>query len=533
MPITALQTRLPELELTQPLRPCCRTVLTPDALDFVAALVAEFTPELRDLLDARDVRQARFDAGAMPGFDPTTRSIRHRDWQVAPIPQEVQDRRTEITGPTSRKMVINALNSSAQVFMADFEDSTSPTWFNVVRGQLNLRDAVHRTIEFTNDNGKHYQLKEDPAVLMVRPRGLHLPERHLRFEGRPIPAALMDFGLFLFHNHAELKRRGSRPYFYLPKLEHGSEAAWWARVIDRAEQMLGIEKGTVRVTVLIETLPAVFQMDEILHALRDRILGLNCGRWDYIFSYIKTFRNHPDRILPDRGQVTMGVPFLRAYSKLLVRTCHRRGAFAMGGMAAQIPIRTDAEANEAALARVREDKRREAGNGHDGTWVAHPALEPLARAEFDAVLEGPNQIDRPDAGDPITTAELLAPCEGTISEAGVRGNVSVAIRYLAAWLGGTGCVPLDHLMEDAATAEIARTQLWQWARHGARMDDGTEITHDHLDEVFEATRCALVANTFNGETQAINTATEMLRHMTRNPDLESFLTLPAYWRLRP
>jgi malate synthase len=443
----------------------------------------------------------------------------------------VQDRRTEITGPVSRKMVINALNSGAQVYMADFEDSTSPTWDNVIDGQVNLMDAVRRKIDFTSPEGKEYRLNDETSVLMVRPRGLHLPERHIRFAGRSVPGALVDFGLYLFHNHQELARRGTRPYLYLPKLQDYEEAEWWDRVLRRSERYLGLERGTVKVTVLIETLPAVFQMDEILHALRERILGLNCGRWDYIFSYIKTFRNQPDRILPDRDQVVMTVPFLRAYSQLLIKTCHRRGAFAMGGMAAQIPIKGDEAANEAALAKVRADKQREAGDGHDGTWVAHPALEPIARAEFDAVMDGPNQLDRKLDDIEIDPAVLLQPSEGLITEAGVRKNIEVAIRYVAAWMTGNGCVPIHHLMEDAATAEIGRAQLWQWARHGAELDDGRKITLEWLDSLFEEELSQLLENA-EGETRlAINRATVLLQDLTRSAELADFLTLPAYRQL--
>jgi len=524
----ALQTPQPELELIRPLDAESRKILSPEALRFLADLVDRFTPALKELLSAREARQAEFDAGALPEFNPATADIRESDWQVADIPREVLDRRTEITGPVSRKMVINALNSGARVYMADFEDSTSPTWHNVVDGQINLRDAVRRRIDFTSPEGKTYALGEKTAVLMVRPRGLHLPERHLRNGGRPVPGALVDFGLFLFHNHAELLRRGSRPYFYLPKLQHHAEAAWWERVIAFAERRLGLEHGTVRVTVLIETLPAVFQMHEILHALKDRILGLNCGRWDYIFSYIKTFRNHPDRVLPDRDQVVMTEPFLRAYSRLLIQTCHRRGASAMGGMAAQIPIRGDEQANAAALDKVRADKQREAGDGHDGTWVAHPALEPVARAEFDRVMKTPNQIERKLGDLQVSAEELIRPSQGSITEAGVRKNVRVTIQYLAAWLQGNGCVPIDNLMEDAATAEIGRTQLWQWAQHGAKLDDGRTITRDWLDTVFEDEKKPLIAAANNGPLHAVNRATVLLQEMTRRPELVEFLTLPAY-----
>ena len=521
----------PELELTQALVAKDDTVLTPEALRFLAELADRFTPELTELLSARKQRQLEFDQGAVPGFDPATSDIREGNWQVAPIPTEVEDRRTEITGPVSRKMVINALNSGAQVYMADFEDSTAPTWSNVVDGQLNLRDAIRRQIDFSTAEGKSYALDDKTAVLMVRPRGLHLPERHLRLAGRALHGALVDFGLFLFHNHAELLKRRSRPYLYLPKLQHYSEAAWWEKVIAWSEQRLGMEHGTVRVTVLIETLPAVFQMHEILHALRARILGLNCGRWDYIFSYIKTFRNHPERVLPDRDQIGMTVPFLASYSKLLIQTCHAHGAFAMGGMAAQIPIRGDDEANSVAMEKVRIDKQREATNGHDGTWVAHPGLEPLSRAEFDKVLTGPNQIDRKLVDFKVNADDLIAPSEGTITEAGVRKNIRVAIQYLAAWLSGNGCVPIDNLMEDAATAEIGRTQLWQWLKHGAQLDDGRQITRDWMDSVFDDVRALLVSAAPGSAGQSMTEATDLLQKMTCNSELDEFLTLPAYEQL--
>ncbi len=532
MSLPAVRTPQPELELTRPQTDQTREILNPEAMRFLAELVERFTPRLRELLAARRDRQAEFDAGRLPDFDPATTDIREAEWRVAEIPEEVLDRRTEITGPVSRKMVINALNSGARVYMADFEDSTAPSWFNVLDGQINLRDAVRRQIAFTSPEGKEYALNEETAVLMVRPRGLHLPERHLRHGGKPVPGALVDFGLFLFHNHAELARRGSRPYFYIPKLEHHEEAAWWEEVITFAERRLGLERGTVRVTLLIETLPAVFQMHEILHALKDRILGLNCGRWDYIFSYIKTFRRHPDRVLPDRDQVVMTTPFLRAYSRLLIQTCHRRGAFAMGGMAAQIPISGDEEANAAALEKVRADKQREAGDGHDGTWVAHPGLEPLARAEFDRVMQGPNQIDRKLDCLEISAGVLIEPSAGTITEAGVRKNIGVAIQYMAAWLQGNGCVPIDHLMEDAATAEIGRAQLWQWAEHGARTDDGRTITREWLVTVFDEEKRPLTAGVDNGRLHAVNRATALLQEMTRSPELEEFLTLPAYGLLK-
>ncbi len=531
MILPAMRGPHPEIELIQPLVENQREILTPEALDFLARLADRFTPELVQLLAARKLRQAEYDQGAVPVFDPATADIRDGDWQVAPIPAEVEDRRTEITGPVTRKMVINALNSGAQVYMADFEDSTSPTWSNVIDGQMNLRDAIRRQIDFSSPEGKSYALNEKTAVLMVRPRGLHLPERHLRLAGRPLHGALVDFGLYLFHNHAELLKHGSQPYFYLPKLQHHSEAAWWEKVIAWSEQALGIAHGTVRVTLLIETLPAVFQMHEILHALRSRILGLNCGRWDYIFSYIKTFRNHPDRVLPDRDQVGMTVPFLASYSKLLIQTCHAHGAFAMGGMAAQIPIRGDDEANAVAMEKVRVDKEREANNGHDGTWVAHPGLEPLSRAEFDKVLKGPNQIDRQLAGFTVNVEDLIAPSEGTISEAGVRKNIRVAIQYLAAWLSGNGCVPIDNLMEDAATAEIGRTQLWQWVKQGSGLEDGRTVNQDWLDVLFAEERALLTASAQADAVGAIEKATALLQEMTSNSELVEFLTLPAYDQL--
>ncbi len=521
----------PKLELTQPLAGEDKSILTGPALAFLAELAERFTPELKDLLLARETRQQEFDEGAVPDFDMATSEIREGNWQVAPIPADIADRRTEITGPVTRKMVINALNSGAQVYMADFEDSTAPTWSNVIDGQVNLRDAIRRKIDFNTPDGKSYTLNEKTATLMVRPRGLHLPERHIRMAGHPIHGVFVDFGLFLFHNHEELLKRGSRPYFYIPKLQHYMEAAWWEKVIAWSEQRLGMEHGTVRVTLLIETLPAVFQMHEILYALKDRILGLNCGRWDYIFSYIKTFRNHPDRVLPDRDQVGMTVPFLANYSKLLIQTCHAHGAFAMGGMAAQIPIRGDDEANARAMEKVRVDKEREATNGHDGTWVAHPGLEPLSRAEFDKVLKGPNQINRKLVDFKVNAADLIAPSDGTITEAGVRKNIRVAIQYLAAWLSGNGCVPIDNLMEDAATAEIGRTQLWQWLKHGAQLDDGRKITQDWMDGLFNEEKTLLVSAAPGNVSLSIIAAADLLQTMTCNPQLDEFLTLPAYEQL--
>jgi malate synthase len=517
-----------KLELLNQPEPGQQHILDEGACVFIAALVENFRPGLQELLRRRIEQQAKFDAGAEPAFPDETRALRDADWQVAAIPDEVADRRTEITGPVSRKMVINALNSGAQVYMADFEDSTAPTWHNVIDGQVNLHDAVRRQIDFTSAAGKEYRLRDDTAVLMVRPRGLHLPERHIRFEGSEIPGCLVDFGLFLYHNHAALAASGRQPYFYLPKLEHYQEAAWWNRVIDFAEDTLGLERGTVRVTVLIETLPAVFQMDEILHELQDHILGLNCGRWDYIFSFIKTFRNHPDKVLPDRGQITMAVPFLHEYSKLLIRTCHRRGAFAMGGMAAFIPVKNDPEKNAEAMERVRADKAREAGDGHDGTWVAHPGLEPLARAEFDQVLSGPNQIGKIPELNEAGIASLTEAAAGSISEGGIRENIGVALQYLSAWLGGNGCVPINHLMEDAATAEISRAQLWQWLRYGARLDSGRSVTREWLNSMFEEELARLLLQAPESAHDHLKQADGILRDLVFADLLADFLTLPAY-----
>ena len=510
---------LPEhdVQLVGPELPGVERVLTDEAVAFLVALTLKFRPRIAALLEARQKRQAQFDAGARPGFLGDTWEIRNSNWRVAELPSDLLDRRVEITGPVDRKMVINALNSGARVFMADFEDSNAPTWSNTVEGQVNLMDAVRRTITFTSPK-KSYRLNEETAVLMVRPRGLHLSEAHVTVTGLPVPASLFDFGLFFFHNAAELIRRGSGPYFYLPKLEHHLEARLWNDVFVFAQEALGIEVGTIKATVLIETLPAAFQMDEILYELRQHSAGLNCGRWDYIFSLIKTLRMHRDFVLPDRAQVGMNQACMRAYSALAVRTCHRRGVHAMGGMAAQIPNRHDPVANEAALSKVRADKEREAGDGHDGTWVAHPGLVQLA---YDAMsFSGPNQIAHP--GPVAKVADLLVAPSGTRTLAGLRTNLSVGSRYLAAWLDGQGCVPIDGLMEDAATAEISRTQLWQWRRHGARLDDGTLVS----EALLRAEADRLVA-----DSPALAEATSMLLDLVLSDDLEDFLTLPAYARI--
>jgi malate synthase len=506
-------------------------ILTPSALAFLKALHQRFEPLRQARLAARRVRQAQFDAGALPDFLPETRSIREDDWRVAPIPEALADRRVEITGPVDRKMIINALNSGAKVFMADFEDSSSPTWDAQVEGQLNLRDAVAGNIAFTSPEGKHYALKPNPAVLMVRPRGWHLPEKHVLIDGVPISGSLFDFGLFAFHNAATLAAHGRGPFWYLPKLESHTEAALWDEVMAFAEVRLGLPIGTMKVTVLIETLPAVFEMDEILHALKGRIAGLNCGRWDYIFSYIKTFRAHADRVLPERGQITMAQGFLKAYSDLLIQTCHQRGAFAMGGMAAQIPISGDAQANENAMARVRADKEREARAGHDGTWVAHPGLIPVAQGVFDALMPTPNQrhVARDDVR--VDRSALIAPIAGSISRAGFLNNIDVCVRYLAAWLDGLGCVPIHHLMEDAATAEISRAQLWQWLHVGGQvLDDGTAIDFALFDAAIADIVQRVPTSGLPGQAR-IGEATQMLSELTHANELAEFLTLPAYERL--
>ena len=510
------------------LDPARGALLQPDALAFLTHLHRRFEPTRRALLARRLQRQQAFDAGALPDFLAETRAVRESDWRVAPIPAVLQDRRVEITGPVERKMIINALNSGAQVFMADFEDSTAPTFANLLDGQLNLRDAIAGTIDHVSPQGRHYRVGADPAVLMVRPRGWHLPERHVEVDGEPLAGALFDFGLFAFHNARALHVRGRGPYFYLPKLESHHEAALWDEVMAHAEQALDLPQGSMKATVLIETLPAVFEMDEILHALRTRITGLNCGRWDYIFSYIKTLRAHADRVLPERGQVLMTVPFLKAYSELLVRTCHRRGAFAMGGMAAQIPISHDAAANEAALAKVRADKLREVRAGHDGTWVAHPALVPVARAVFDEHMPTPNQLHVARADVVAERDALLAPSAGSITHAGFAANVGICLRYLAAWLDGQGCVPIHHLMEDAATAEISRAQLWQWLHHdGIAFDDGTPVDYASFDTALAAARRELAATPVPGQAQ-VGAAADLLDQLTHAPALAEFLTLAAY-----
>jgi malate synthase len=518
------------LELKAAIRPEHEALLTPDALGFVAELVRTFGPRVDGLLERRAEVQARLDAGWRPDFLPQTREIREGNWTVAKLPSDLWDRRVEITGPVDRKMIINALNSGASVFMADFEDSNAPSWANCIGGQKNLRDAVMRTIEYTAPGGKQYRLGEKLAVLMVRPRGWHLPERHVLWEGKAIPAALFDFGLYFFHNAHTLVKNGTGPYFYLPKLESHLEARVWNDVFVHAQRTLGLPKGTIKATVLIETILAAFEMDEILWELKDHSAGLNCGRWDYIFSFIKRFRNDAAFVLPDRSQVTMTQPFMRAYAQRVIQTCHRRNVHAMGGMAAQIPIKNDPAANEAALEKVRADKQREVTDGHDGTWVAHPGLVALAKEIFDSKMPGPNQIERKREDVNVTAEDLLSVPGGTRTEAGLRQNVNVGLLYLEAWLGGTGSVPLYNLMEDAATAEISRTQLWQWARHGATLEDGRKVTRELLvrtmDEETERIRKDLGQARFEGG--HFDQARQIFERLCVSSTLEEFLTLPAY-----
>lgn len=514
--------------------PGADVILSDDALAFLGGLCAEFSGPIEALLGRRVEAQAAFDAGGHPDFLEATAAIRESDWRVAPIPADLRRRTVEITGPVDAKMIINALNSGADVFMADCEDSSAPTWSNVVAGHLALYEAVRGTLTFTDDaRGKHYALNPEAdarATLLVRPRGLHLPEAHLVLDGRPVPAALVDFGLYLFHNAAELLARGTGPYFYLPKLQSHREAQLWNQVFVYAQDQLGIPQGSIRATVLIETLPAVFEMHEILWALRDHSAGLNCGRWDYIFSYIKTFRAHPDKLVPDRAQVGMTQPFMAAYTKLLVETCHRRGIHAMGGMAAQIPRRDDPEANASALAKVAADKRREALGGHDGTWVAHPGLIAIAREAFAEVTTADNQIDVPR--DPVTVraADLCAPPTGTRTEAGLRLNVRVGVQYIEAWLGGNGCVPLYWLMEDAATAEISRAQVWQWRRHAVALEDGRTVDDALIRELIADEMQTIRREIGDARFEAgrFDLARELFTSLVLADELDDFLTLSAY-----
>ena len=508
------------------------SVLTPAALQFIVDLQRRFNPKRLELLAARAERQKRLDAGEKPDFLKETRNIRESEWTVAPIPADLQDRRVEITGPVDRKMIINALNSGADVFMADFEDSNTPTWANQIEGQLNLMDAVRKTITYSDPaTGKNYRLNDRTAVLFVRPRGWHLEERHVLVDGQPMSGSLFDFGLYFFHNAKELLASGTGPYFYLPKIESHLEAKLWNDIFIFAQNALHIPQGSIRGTVLIETILATFEMDEILYELRDHSAGLNCGRWDYIFSFIKKFSHDPKAVFPDRAQVTMTTHFLSSYSKLLIRTCHRRNIHAMGGMAAFIPIKNDPVANEKAIAQVRADKEREAGDGHDGTWVAHPGLVPIAAEIFDRLMPTPNQIGKKLSDFHATPSDLLQVPPGEITEAGLRQNIAVGLGYLEAWLRGTGCVPLFNLMEDAATVEISRAQLWQWVHHNAQMKDGRKIDVALCEKMIDEELAKAKQPGDALRYAAYEKSAQLMRDLIRSPQFVEFLTIPAYQRL--
>lgn len=520
------------LEVTGKLSPEHQAIFPVEAQTFLSQLCARFASQVDELLTAREKRQERIDQGELPDFLPQTQDIREGSWKILGIPHDLQDRRVEITGPTDRKMVINALNANVKVFMADFEDSMSPAWEKVLDGQINLRDAVNGTISYTNpDNGKHYQLVENPAVLICRVRGLHLKEKHVTWQGEIIPGALFDFALYFYNNYKALLKKGSGPYFYLPKLQSHHEAKWWSEVFHFTEDYFGLDTGTIKATVLIETLPAVFEMDEILFSLKEHIVGLNCGRWDYIFSYIKTLKKHSDRVLPDRQVVTMDKPFLNAYSRLLIRTCHKRGAFAMGGMAAFIPAKDPAE-NQRVLDKILNDKMLEANNGHDGTWVAHPGLADTAMAVFNQVFgERSNQLDVSREQDaPISAEELLAPCDGERTEHGMRHNIRVALQYIEAWISGNGCVPIYGLMEDAATAEISRASIWQWIQHQKILDNGLTVTkalfEQYLKEEIEVVKQEIGDARY--QAGRFVEAAELMARLTTSDELSNFLTVPGY-----
>ncbi len=514
-----------------PMGPGYEEILTPEALGFVGELVALVRDGRKAALAARIEAQRAYDAGRGPDFLPETREVRESDWTVAPLPADLHDRRVEITGPVDRKMIINALNSGASCFMADFEDANAPTWANCIEGQINLRDAIRRTITFTDaSRGKSYALNEKVATLLVRPRGWHLVERHVTLDGEPVPGGVFDFGLYFFHNAKTLLANGSGPYFYLPKLQSHREARLWNNLFVRAQEHLDIPNGTIKATVLIETLPASFELDEILYELKDHSAGLNCGRWDYIFSYIKTFRHHADRLLPNRSDVGMTQPFMRAYSQLVIKTCHRRAVHAMGGMAAQIPIKNDPAANDAAVEKVRADKLREVKDGHDGTWVAHPGLVPVAKAVFDEHMPTPNQIENKRADYSCTRADLVATPTGARTEAGLRHNINVGLLYIEAWLRGQGAVPIYNLMEDAATAEISRSQVWQWVKYGAQLEGGQTVTPELvarlIEEEIEKIRAMVGGDAFTEG--RFDDAKRIFSQTAVGDTLVEFLTLPAY-----
>jgi malate synthase len=505
-------------------------VLTPVALELLQKLHRQFEPRRRALLAARQQRQVAFDAGEWPEFLPASVDVRGAEWHIAPVPGDLMDRRVEITGPPDRKMIINALNAPVRTFMADFEDSCSPTWDNLVRGQVNLADAVRRQISYSDPSGKLYRLNPQTATLIVRPRGWHLPEKHVQIDGQPVSGALFDFSLFLAINHEALARAGTGPYFYLPKLESHLEARLWNDVFIAAQEHLGMARGTIKATVLIETILAAFEMDEILFELREHSAGLNCGRWDYIFSFIKKFRNRADCVMPDRSAITMDRPLMKSYVDLLIHTCHRRGAHAIGGMAAQIPIRNDPAANAAAMERVREDKLREAKAGHDGTWIAHPGLAAIAMQAFESVMPGVNQLDVRRDDVHASAADLVRIPDGAITEAGIRLNIRVGVQYLESWLGGNGCVPLYHLMEDAATAEICRSQIWQWLRHGARTAEGRAITPELFEQLLAEELGRIHREVGSARTQSgvFPTATRLFTAMVTSDSFDEFMTVPAY-----
>ena len=528
--LTGLARQVPSVAIVGGIGPRYDEVLTPEALAFLAELHRKFEATRKRLLVARAVQQHRYNAGELPDFLPETTDVRESDWKIAPIPADLMDRRVEITGPVDRKMIINALNSGANVYMADFEDANSPTWANNVEGQINLKDRWQGKLDFTDpETGKNYRLRHRTAVMIVRPRGWHLVEAHMRVDSEPISAALFDFGLSFFHNAKAQIAKDTGPYFYLPKLETHLEARLWNDVFVFAQERLGVPRGTIKATVLIETLPAAFEMDEILWELRDHITGLNAGRWDYIFSFIKKFAKNPSYVLPDRSQVVMGEAFLRAYALLLIKTCHRRGAFAMGGMAAQIPVKNNPKANEIAFAKVREDKEREVRDGHDGTWVAHPGLVPVAREVF-AKLPGPNQLNRQRDDVRVTRDMLLEVHKGSQTEEGFRHNIRVGVQYIEAWLGGRGAVPIYNLMEDAATAEIARAQIWQWIKYGVVLDTGVKASRELFERALgeEMQRVRQEIGSAAYDRGRFPEAIALFRDLALAEDFVEFLTIPAY-----
>ena len=519
------------LQVTGTLTPAFEEILTPGALAFVEKLESEFGARRKNLLIKRVNRQKKIDNGVLPHFLPETKHVRNSDWSISPVKDDLQDRRVEITGPVDRKMIINALNSGVKVFMADFEDSNAPTWNNVLNGQINLRDANHQTISFENPvSGKQYSLNENTATLMVRPRGWHLEEKNVLLNGKSISASIFDFGLYFYHNAQTLLQNGTAPYFYLPKLESHLEARLWNDIFVMSQDELGIPQGSIKATVLIETILAAFEMDEILYELREHSAGLNCGRWDYIFSFIKKFRNHADFVLPNRAEITMERHFLKSYVNLLIQTCHKRGAHAMGGMAAQIPIKNDDDANQKALDKVQADKEREANAGHDGTWVAHPGLAQIALNAFDSVMPNANQLDVKRTDVVVTAEDLLKVPTGVITEEGVRENIRVGVQYVESWLRGNGCVPLYNLMEDAATAEIGRAQLWQWIKHNAILDDGRTISMELYTSLLENEMNKLQIQLGDElfTSGKFELATTLFTDMVQKDEFDEFLTLPAY-----